>query len=174
MKALEKYRARRYDSPSDFAADLRRYLANEPVLAWPSSAAYRARKFALRHRLGVAVGATAVLLLLAFSTTVMLQSRRIGRERDRANREAQISKQVTDFLTNLFDVSDPGKSRGKSVTARELLDAGARQISSAMPDDAELQARMMETIGITCTTDWGYSRRRRRTWNGRCRSDARR
>ena len=149
MKALEKDRTRRYNSPSDLAADVRRYLANEPVLARPSSAAYRARKFARRHRLGVAVGATAMLLLLAFSATVMLQSRRIGRERDRANREAQISKQVTDFLTNLFDVSDPGRSRGKSVTARELLDAGARQISSAMPDDAELQARMMETIGIT-------------------------
>ena len=149
MKALEKDRTRRYNSPSDLAADVRRYLANEPVLARPSSAAYRARKFARRHRLGVAVGAAALLLLLAFSATVMLQSRRIGRERDRANREAQISKQVTEFLTNLFDVSDPGRSRGKSVTARELLDAGARQISSAMPDDAELQARMMETIGIT-------------------------
>src|SRR5439155_4134795 len=46
MKALEKDRSRRYDSASAFAADVQRYLADEPVLACPPSAAYRLRKFA--------------------------------------------------------------------------------------------------------------------------------
>jgi eukaryotic-like serine/threonine-protein kinase len=43
LKALEKDRSRRYSSPSDFAADIGRYLRNEAVLAVPSSVAYRAR-----------------------------------------------------------------------------------------------------------------------------------
>ena len=46
MKALEKDRNRRYESASAFAADIERYLANEPVEACPPSAAYRLRKFA--------------------------------------------------------------------------------------------------------------------------------
>jgi non-specific serine/threonine protein kinase/serine/threonine-protein kinase len=50
LKALEKDRARRYGSPSEFAADIQRYLNNDVVAAVPPSAAYRARKFARRHR----------------------------------------------------------------------------------------------------------------------------
>ncbi len=50
LKALEKDRSRRYGSPSDFAADIGRYLRNEAVLAVAPSAAYRARKFARRYR----------------------------------------------------------------------------------------------------------------------------
>ncbi len=60
MKALEKNRSRRYGSPSELAADLERYLTNEPVVARPPSAGYRARKFARRHRVVVGV---AVLLV---------------------------------------------------------------------------------------------------------------
>lgn len=56
LKALEKDRSRRYGSPAELAADIGRYLKNEPVLALPPSAAYRARKFARRHRAGVSVG----------------------------------------------------------------------------------------------------------------------
>ena len=53
LKALEKDRTRRYGSPSDLAADIGRYLRNEPVLAVPAFAsAYRARKFSRRYRVG--------------------------------------------------------------------------------------------------------------------------
>ena len=53
LKALEKERSRRYGSPSDFAADIGRYLKNETVLAVPPSVAYRAGKFARRYRGGI-------------------------------------------------------------------------------------------------------------------------
>src|SRR5206468_731457 len=46
MKALEKDRNRRYESASAFAADVQRYLRDEPVLACPPSAMYRFGKFA--------------------------------------------------------------------------------------------------------------------------------
>lgn len=53
LKALEKERSRRYASASEFSADIRRYLNHEPVLAVAPSVAYRARKFARRHQVGL-------------------------------------------------------------------------------------------------------------------------
>jgi serine/threonine-protein kinase len=63
MKALEKDRNRRYDSANGFAADVGRYLADEPVQACPPSAWYRSRKFARRNKRRLAVAALALLLL---------------------------------------------------------------------------------------------------------------
>ncbi len=54
MRTLEKDPERRYASAAELAADIRRYLANEPVLAGAPSTMYRLRKFARRHRAGVA------------------------------------------------------------------------------------------------------------------------
>src|SRR5262249_44647061 len=61
MKGLEKDRTRRYETASALAADIRHYLADEPVLAGPPSAGYRLRKFAKRHR-GPLLAASLVLL----------------------------------------------------------------------------------------------------------------
>jgi len=55
MKALEKDRSRRYGTPTELAADLERYLQNQPVLARPASSAYRVRKYVRRNRAAVTV-----------------------------------------------------------------------------------------------------------------------
>jgi hypothetical protein len=57
MKALEKDRARRYETATAFGTDLQRYLAGEPVLAVPASVGYRVRKFVRRNKGRVAVAA---------------------------------------------------------------------------------------------------------------------
>jgi hypothetical protein len=67
MKALEKDRARRYETADGFARDVQRYLAEEPVLAGPPSAAYRLRKFLRRNR-GPVLAAGLVLLALVGGT----------------------------------------------------------------------------------------------------------
>ena len=64
LKAMEKERARRYASASELAADIRRYLRNEPVLAGPPSRAYRIRKFVARHKAGVAAAAAILVALV--------------------------------------------------------------------------------------------------------------
>jgi eukaryotic-like serine/threonine-protein kinase len=65
MKALEKDRARRYETANGFAADILRHLSHEPVMAAPQSRAYRARKFVRKHRAGVVAASLVVLALLA-------------------------------------------------------------------------------------------------------------
>ena len=64
MKSLEKDRTRRYETASDFAADVLRHLSNQPVEACPPSAAYRIRKFVRRNRLQVALAAVVILALV--------------------------------------------------------------------------------------------------------------
>src|SRR5205823_2019312 len=66
MKTLEKDRNRRYESASAFAADVQRYLADEPVQACPPSAGYRLRKFVRRNQRALATLALlGVMLLMA-------------------------------------------------------------------------------------------------------------
>jgi eukaryotic-like serine/threonine-protein kinase len=140
MKALEKDRARRYGTPSELAADITRHLEHEPVLARPASAAYRLGKYVRRHRVAAGAAGTLVILLAAFAIVEAVQLRRITRERDRANR-------ITDFMTGMFKVSDPGQARGNQVTAREILDKASSQIDSGLAQDPELQTQMMMVMG---------------------------
>jgi tetratricopeptide (TPR) repeat protein len=147
IKAMEKDRTRRYASPAELAADIRRHLEDQPVLAGPPSAGYRARKFVRRHRVGVAVAVAALVLLLGFSAAMIVQARRIARERDHASREAAVAKSVSDFLISLFAVSDPSEAQGNKITARELLDRGRGQVETALNQQPEVQARMMDTMG---------------------------
>jgi eukaryotic-like serine/threonine-protein kinase len=65
MKALEKDRARRYESASGLASDIEHYLKDEPVEAGPPSATYRLRKLARRHRGALATASAFAALLVA-------------------------------------------------------------------------------------------------------------
>jgi serine/threonine protein kinase/tetratricopeptide (TPR) repeat protein len=64
MKCLEKDRNRRYETPNGLAMDVQRYLADEPVVACPPSAAYRLRKLLRRNKGKVAAGGAMLALLL--------------------------------------------------------------------------------------------------------------
>jgi len=139
LKALEKDRSRRYATPSELAADIGRYFRHEPVLARRAGAGYRARKYIRRHRVGVAVAATAALLLLSAAVAQTLALRRVTRERDRADRIAQ-------FMTGIFQVSDPNARQGNDVRAREILDKASKDIETGLAKDPELQTQMMDVM----------------------------
>ena len=140
LKALEKDRARRYGTPSELAADINRYLRNEPVVARPASTAYRTKKYVQRHKVGVAAATAMALLLIAFGVVQTMQLRRTTRERDRADR-------VTAFMTGMFKVSNPSEARGNDIRAREILDKSAKDIDTGLANDPELQAQMMNVMG---------------------------
>ncbi|MBI1916590.1 MAG: tetratricopeptide repeat protein [Planctomycetes bacterium] len=95
MKALEKDRNRRYETANAFAADVQRYLADEPVLACPPSAWYRLRKFARRHKAGLTMASvvTLAVLLVVGGLGWMV--------RDRAARQALVAGQVDLFLADV-------------------------------------------------------------------------
>jgi serine/threonine protein kinase len=69
MKTLEKDRNRRYETAKDFAADVQRYLNEEPVQAFPPSAGYRFRKFARRNKPALASAAVLALAVLVVAAT---------------------------------------------------------------------------------------------------------
>jgi serine/threonine protein kinase len=140
LKALEKDRKQRYASPADLAADIGRYLRNEPVTAHPPSLPYRARKYVRRHTLGVGLAAAIILLLAGLAITQTIELRRIRQERDRADR-------ITEFMTNMFKVSDPSQSRGNDVRVREILEKASSQVLSGLDKDPQDRAQLMEVMG---------------------------
>jgi non-specific serine/threonine protein kinase/serine/threonine-protein kinase len=147
MRALEKDRTRRYASPAELAADIRRHLNDEPVLAGPPSTVYRVRKFVRRHRLGVTAASMVLLALVIGATAVTFGMLRARTAEAGAKQDAATAEQVSGFLVGLFQVSDPSRARGNTITAREILDEGARRIRGELIDQPEVQARMMATIG---------------------------
>jgi tetratricopeptide (TPR) repeat protein len=143
MKALRKESDRRYPTASALEDDLRRFLDGHPVAARPDSVAYRMRKFAGRHRSGVAV---AVVLLAALSGSVIRERTLRGR----AEAEARKARAVEEYLVSVFDVADPfappGK-RGDDVTARALLDRGAARIGASLSAQPDVQAELRSVLG---------------------------
>jgi non-specific serine/threonine protein kinase/serine/threonine-protein kinase len=151
LKALEKDRGRRYETANGMALDLRRYLDNELVTARPPSAWYRMGKFVRRNRAGATAAAVTVVALLmgAVTATVgMIRARAAERE---ARMEAATRAEVSEFLTGLFEVSNPLEGRGSTVTARELLDSAAVRIESGLAAQPEVQASLMLTMGQAYT-----------------------
>jgi eukaryotic-like serine/threonine-protein kinase len=72
MKAIERDRERRYAAPSELAADLRRYLNDEPVLARPGGTAYQVLKFTRRHRVAAGFMGTVTVLSIVASAAALI------------------------------------------------------------------------------------------------------
>jgi WD40 repeat protein len=92
MKALEKNRARRYESASALAGDLERHLRNEPVLARPPSTGYLLQKLMHRHRLAFASAAAiiAALVIGLGAATWSFLNERVARQRAVAAERTQL------------------------------------------------------------------------------------
>ncbi|MBA2708494.1 MAG: serine/threonine protein kinase [Gemmatimonadaceae bacterium] len=147
MKALDVDRSCRYETAVSMATDIERFLENRPVLARPHTALYRLRKFASRNRAGVAAASVAVVAVITgivFAWTGMV---RANRAEQIAASEAAAARQVSDFLVGLFKVSDPSEAAGNQLTARALLDSGARRSLAELRQQPALLGRMMHTIG---------------------------
>jgi len=146
MKALEKDRTRRYGSPQDFAADIRRYLTDEPVLATPPSAAYRSKKFVRRHTWGVAAATGGVIVLIAFAGTMALQAKRIAAERDLAEQAQADLESVVDFQSGMLSATDPEEM------GRRLMDDLAARVEAAQRatggTDAEVALALSELLEL--------------------------
>ncbi len=145
--SMRKDPERRYASAEQLAKDLEHHLSGQPVLATSDTWIYRTGKFVKRHALAVAAGVLVVVTLAAFSVVTYIQARKIAEERDVATAERTRAEQISSFLVELFELSDPSRSRGNQVTAREMLDIGARRIRFGLNDQPETRATLLGTIG---------------------------
>lgn len=139
LKALRKEPGRRYGSVDELSEDLRRYREGYPVLARPDTWHYRAGKFATRHKAGVAAGVAVAALLGASFVAVV-------RERDTARAERERAEQASRFLIDSFRVSDPSEARGRTLTAREVLERGAQRVDAGLREQPGMRATMLRTL----------------------------
>jgi WD40 repeat protein len=120
MRALEKDRNRRYESASAFAADVRRYLHDEPVLACPPSASYRFRKFALRHKAAVAMTAVVAAALLVVVVGVAVSAVLVWQAKGEVQHALARERQTAYFQRIALAERELAASR--AARAEELLD----------------------------------------------------
>ncbi len=147
-KALEKDPADRYQSAATLAGDIERYRSSQPILARPPSAVYQLRKLISRNKIPSFLVAGIVLMIIGASIWMSVLYLRSEANLRRALTAEGESENVTEFMIELFDVSHPAIARGDTITAREILDRGAEKIELELIDQPEIQARLMQTMGL--------------------------
>jgi|CXWL01.1.fsa_nt_gi serine/threonine-protein kinase len=136
LKALHPEVERRYGSVLELIEDLERHRAGQPVQAQPDTWAYRSSKFVRRHRLALGLAGTALLVLVGFLIVLLVQRGQILRQRNRAEK-------ATEFMVELFSLPDPTRSRGATITVREVLDRGAEEVRRDLTGAPDVQAALM-------------------------------
>ncbi|HUG10030.1 MAG TPA: serine/threonine-protein kinase [Opitutaceae bacterium] len=163
MHCLEKDRTRRYETASGLAADVCRYLDNEPVTARPASTAYRIGKFVRRNRLAVVAAAAVVISLM---TGLVVASVALVRERAalirestmrleadanaaQARTEAAKNDQVARFMKDMLSGAGPSAALGRDTAMlRDIVDATARRLDSELKDHPEVATDLLETLAL--------------------------
>lgn len=146
-KALEPNPLRRYRGAAELADDVRRHQDRRPVRAREPALGYQLRCFVGRHRLEVAAVAIIAFLLLAVAGLAVHSALRASADRQRLAQERGKAEAVSEFLLGVFTVADPEEAPGETVSARELLDRGARRVREDLADQPEVQASMLHTLG---------------------------
>jgi serine/threonine-protein kinase len=150
-KALQRDPAQRYAGAAELAADLDRHARGEPIQARAGSRRYRAMKFVGRHRLGLALGAAVALAVLAGVGATLWQARAARAEAGRADA-------ARDFVLALFDGVTPDESKGRTVSARELLDRGALRLAQTLKTQPELEAELSTALASAYRQLGDYAR----------------
>jgi serine/threonine-protein kinase len=127
-KALSTEPEHRYDSAAEFADDIERYLAEQPVLAHPPSRWYRMRKFMRRHRGGVALTTLLVVAVLASLSLAVWYARAAGIEAANARAEALRANTTRDFIQDMFEPVREQLAKGRMPDLRELVGEGAARL----------------------------------------------
>lgn len=173
-KALEKDPARRYQSAAELAADLRRHLSDQPIVAHPPSAMYQFGKFAQRNR-GLVAGlgvAAAVLVAASIGLAVLAvvavsqrdDAREAGRQaeaarqradearqhadeaRQRAETKEQTARRVNAVLNDMLARANPSRSGSRAMTLVEAADGLALRLDTILADEPEVRSSIQDTL----------------------------
>jgi non-specific serine/threonine protein kinase/serine/threonine-protein kinase len=146
QKAMEKSPSERYSSAADLAADVEAYLEHRPLRARSPSLRYRARKLARRHRVGVAVAASALVLLAAGIAAILWQARVAERERRRAEARFQDVRRLANSV--IYELHDAIANLPGATDARHLLVTRALEyldrLAGEARDDLGLQRELAD------------------------------
>ena len=116
LKALDKRPEGRYSTAAQLAADLRHYLADEPILARSPGSVTRLARWVRRHRGVAGVSAVALLLIVVIISVSFVQ---IMAERDRAVARGEKAQRMMSAMQAMLASGDPRHARGVDVTLRE-------------------------------------------------------
>ena len=94
-----------------------------------------------------AASLSGMVLTSGLAAAALIARSQAQREKVRAEAEAETARQTTNFLVDLFRISDPSEARGNSVTAREMLDKGATRIQTELAGQPVIQATLLDTVG---------------------------
>ncbi|WP_290890962.1 serine/threonine-protein kinase [Arenimonas sp.] len=140
-KAMHKEAGRRYGSAQELADDIRRYLSGQPVQAHPDSAGYRLGKFLRRHKVGAALGSTALVAVLVASGIAAWQARE-------ATRAAEDTQAVNAFLLDVLGSSDPYNA-GTEITLSQAVDQASAQVGERFAGRPDLSSRIRFSLGYS-------------------------
>ncbi len=140
IRATEKDKSRRYESPADLRAEIARFLANQPVLATPPSPIYLASKFIRRHRFGTMV--TAILLCTSVAFASLL-----SRSRHRQAQANQRHEQALQFVSELLTVPPAIAGRTHDMTGPDYVRRVRRMVTSRFDSDPESQGFVLYALG---------------------------
>jgi serine/threonine protein kinase len=147
MRALRKEPQHRYGSVEQLAADVRRYLSREPVVARQGNWLYYSQRFVRRHTFGVAAGVLFIAVIIAFAIVTSMQNQRIAAERDRAANESKSAQAVSKFMLDVFAAGEPYNAKGRQITAREVLERSGKQVRMDKSMRPEVRARLLAALG---------------------------
>ncbi len=155
-KALEKDKTRRYASAADLAADIQRYLHDEPITARPPSATYQLKKFARRNKALVA-GIVAVFVVLIAGIIVSTWEAAKARRAEASARQAEATANaVNDFLQKDLLAQASPQEQGRpdmkpdpDLKVRTALDRAAARVSGKFGTQPLVEASVRQTIGNT-------------------------
>ncbi len=146
VKALDKDPARRYQSAQDLGEDIRRFLANAPILAHPPSALYQMRKFALRHRAFVSAVCIIAIVLLGATITSIVFAVHTERARGVAEQRSEDLHSLTQSL--IFEIDTTIENVPGALAARKLLVQKGLEYLSLLRQDAEDDLDLLNEIAV--------------------------
>jgi len=171
-KAMARDKDARYPDMSELAADLRAFLEHRVVAAYATGAVAEFKKWVERNRgLAASIAAAILLTLLGLGSTAWVQKRanedlaeinadlkeardlavqneeQAVVQRERAELESATSEQVVRFLTGMFEQSQPERTRGETITVKEVLDSAARDLEPELAEQPEIRARLAASMG---------------------------
>lgn len=152
-KAMAKDAGGRYNSAALLASDIRRFLADEPILARPPSTWYHINKFAKRNRVVVVSVAAVFVVLVGSLVAVGLALRTAERQRAAAEREREILGSVNAFLVeDLIAQADPRQGGAGDVTLIGALNTAADSIGERFADVPGAEAAIRVSLGEIYST----------------------